>query len=425
MATEVWFRNPRLYIRECAELAVSRMAWDRGFAIKKHIDPLRWTEANYPASVDFRLLMVGDQGTAELRRGYTLQKPFALYPTWEYANESIDALEDLLERNTVPEQEHRVLVIRPPEARTRLGREFYALLSELQESYPHAILHVHGIESFRYAFGLGYRAADIDPYYSALHGSVQMPNGKECRLEDADQRWVRAIGYEPRELKVARNRCMFNIRSAEWAGRHYTEEFFFRAQRPPTIDTLTPPKLYEPESDPDWKPQRKANVGDRFICDLCSLQKNCKLFRVGAVCTLPGNQVGELAKLFNSRDSEKIVRGLGALLAKEADRVQGAIEREDKQVEAGGEYDPQVTAMMKVVFEHGVKLAKLVDPKLAGGTKVQVNVGAANAVANSTPQQMAAAVFAQLEEEGMKREDITAEVVAERLELMAGEPLDA
>ena len=138
---------------------------------------------------------------------------------------------------------------------------------------------------------------------------------------------------------------------------------------------------------------------------------------------MPESEPSELAKLMNSRDSDKIIQGLSALLGKEADRVQGAVEREEEAVKTGEGYDPQVTAMMKVVFDHGVKLAKLVDPKLAGGTKVQVNVGG-GLPAGTTPQQMAAAMIRQIEEEGTPREDITAEMVTERLQLMAGEPLD-
>jgi len=439
MATEVWFRNPLGYIRECAELLVTRLAWDRGYAIKNHLDPLAQADLNYPAGVNYRILMVGEQGTAEYRRG--AKNPVAVYPTWEYGHESLDALEDMMEYpagediatcsevgpvDEVPVfgQEHRVVVVRLPRANAVMGRKIYGILSELQEKYPKCILHVHGTHTFRHAFGLGFGAADVEPRFEASKGKVMLPNGTICVQEDADPRWVRAVGWEPHELRVPRNRCMFNMRSAEWAGLHYSDEFSFTAARPVRIDTTTAPKDFNPESGKNYLPRRPASVGDKLICDLCSLRDRCKLFRVGAVCTLPGNEVGELAKLFNSRDSDKIISGLGALLAKEADRVQGAIEREDKVVDSGGEYDPQVTGMMKVIFDHAVKLAKLVDPKLAGGTKVQVNVGAASAVAGSTPQQLAAAVFAQLESEGMKREDITEEVVRERLELLAGEPLD-
>jgi hypothetical protein len=437
--TEVWFRNPDNYIRELVEVGVGEIAWDRGLLVKKHIDPVKHAMLYFGDSIPYRVLMIGDQGTAELRRGDTLEKPTAVYPTWCYG-EDLTILEEMLDNpvgkdlvacndKSLPAderpvwgQEHRVVVSDLPSVTTGPGRQMLRVLKELQEDHPEAILHIHGLYGFRTAFGMGFGAADFEPRTAAQKGKVHLPSGKEEKYEQvqAHPHWVTVMGFKPVDLKVPRVRCMFNIKSAMWAGEHYDEIFNFKTKAAGTvIDTLS--------SDADHKtPVNNRSMtkngvvvrnGDKFHCNTCSLQNDCKHFRDGSVCTLPDAEPKELAAFFKTRDSDQIIDGLGILMQANARRLERTISQE----EMFGEISSEVTKMLGQVFDQGIKLAKLVDPNLRGGTKVQVNVGPGGhaSLSSSNPRQLIAQAVRELENQGIPREEITQDMITGLLQGMA------
>lgn len=215
---------------------------------------------------------------------------------------------------------------------------------------------------------------------------------------------------------------MYNMRSAQWAGEHYTENFNFRLHRIPDVDATSSTATFtHPTTTRSRFRPLRAGLGDQFLCDICSLKDDCKLFRVGGVCTIPGSETTELAGMFGSRDSDKIIDGLSAVLAKQADRAQRAVEREENKDEnPKGEIDPEVTRLLNAVFSNGVKMAKLLNPRLVGGgTTVQVGVAAggqaAVAVSGATPQALMAEVVRTLEEQGIPRDKITPELIERHL----------
>lgn len=443
MATEVWFRNPDRYIRECVELGINWLVWDRGYAIKRGVDPLRHADLYYGAGNPFRLLVTGDQGTAELGPGRDMANPVAVYPSWECGADSLDVLEEMLanpvgqderacadsslppDERPVFGQEHRVLVLRPPSANTGYGKHVYRLLHELQDDYPDAILHVHGLYSYRYAFGLGYGAVDIEPRTGAQKGKVTLPNGREMTYEKAaDQgQWVRVVGFKPEELSVPRNRCMFNMRTAQWAGEHYKENFRFRTTRNLNVDVDVPDASFLPHQTRIMTRPAVSGLGDRFLCDLCSLKDRCKYFRIGSVCTIPDSEPSELVKRFKSRDADEIIDGLGALLGKQSERLETML---DAERTSGGELFPEVTRVINSLFSNGVKLAKLLKPELNGGTRVAIAVGSGGSAVLSSgapTHQLVASVVAELEAKGVKREDITSDMIMKAI--MPADAVDA
>lgn len=431
MSTEVWFRNPHNYIRELVETGECHIVWDRGLLVKKRLDAVKHASLYFGQTFDYRVLLVGEQGTAELRRGDTLMSPSAVYPTWVYGEDAA-LLEEILQRppgedaracldTTVPpderpvwQQEHRVVIVEFPPANTGPGRRFMRYLKELQEEYPQSIIHAHGLYAWRPAFGMGLGAADIEPRAAAAKGKVHLPSGKEVPYEHAQHhaKWVTSLGFKPIDLTIPRVRCMYNIKSALWAGKHYDELYNFRINRdgsPP--DALTSDAAFKPKplANPNYVPAefRKAAEGDRYLCDVCSLQNNCKYFRSGAVCSVPGAEPTELARFFNSRNADLIIDGLGTLVAANTHRL----ERGLKYEEIDGDLSPEVSKMMGQVFDQGVKLAKLIDPSLAGGAKVQVNVNGAASVSTTNPRQLIASAVRELESRGINREDITPEMI--------------
>jgi hypothetical protein len=436
--TEVWFRNPDNYIRELVECGQHWIAWDRGLLVKKRIDAEKHAALYFGKAYPYRLLLVGDQGTAELTPDHGFANPKAVYPTWEYGEDAA-LLEEIIaqpvgedaaicsdmsvppDERPVLGQEHRVVVIGCPPSTSGPGRKFLRYLKELQEDYPDCIIHLHGMYAWRPCFGMGLRAADVEPRTSAQKGRVHLPSGREEKFESVVKhpQWVTALGFRPVDLAVPRNRCMYNIKSAVWAGENYEKLYNFpNRSSSKEVDHTSPTadfKVPETRSALIGSPEKKP--GDMFHCDTCSLQDKCRYFRDGAVCSVPGAEPTELARYFKTRDSGMIIDGLGTLLAAQTRRMERGLEYE----EIDGELSPEVTRMMTAIFDEGVKLAKLVDPSLRGNSGVNINVGAggAAAVGLSNPKQLIASAVRELEARGINRDDITPELIQGLLTGMA------
>lgn len=124
---------------------------------------------------------------------------------------------------------------------------------------------------------------------------------------------------------------------------------------------------------------------------------------------MPDAEPTELAKFFKTRDAETIMDGLGTLMAANTRRLERGMRAESMM----DELDPEVSKIMGQVFEQGVKLAKLVDPALRGGTKVQVNVGngGTSSVQVGNPRQLVAAAVRELRQRGFTEDQITPDVI--------------
>jgi len=430
VSTEVWFRNPHLYVRECEELGVQDIAWDRGFLMKFNIDPSRFMTLYYGRGKPWRNLLIGEQGATE----YTYlspQMPTAVYPVWTYGD-NLSFLEDALANpvgddpalcadpdtaiglRPVLGQEHRVVVTGLPSVNNGPVKKFLRVLAQLQQDHPEAIIHVHAMYSFQFMFGLGFGAVDVDPRTDAKKGKIILPMGKAMKYEQATQypQWVSLLGFRLHDLKIPRKRCMYNMKSALWAGAHYQEQIKFVSRGYVPVDpdaALVPP----PSNNRIMVRNVKPQPGDKFACDLCSLQTTCKYFRTGAVCVVPDSEPKELAQYFHTRDSDTIIEGLGTLLAAETRRLKRGMEMEEIE----GKLDPEVTKIIVKLFDQGVKLAKLVDPSLRANPTVNFKLTQNNAtIQAATPQQLMAAVVAELEARGVPRAAITPDMVQRILE---------
>lgn len=437
--TEVWFRNPHNYVRELAEVGVGRIAWDRGLCVKRRIDPLKHAEA-YFAGQQYRVLLVGEQGTAEYTQdsGTT---PVGVYPTFDAAEEQLELLEEMMQypigedadacndptlpadQRPVAGQEHRVVVINIPDVGRITGRAFVRKLKELQDDYPGCNLHIHGLYSWRVSFGMGFGSADVDPRTNAGKGKVTLPSGKEMIAEKTVSvpQWITMLGMKPVDLtREPRNRCIYNIKSALWAGEHYMENIAFASRGTSTsVDTESPKaRPIEVKSGSPFSGPVSPQPNDKINCDSCSLQNQCKYYRQGSVCSVPGSEPAELAKHFQTRDADLIIEGLGTILALQSRRLDRGVADENLY----GELDPEVTKIANQIFTNGSKLAKLVDPARFAGPSVQVNVGTggATAIQAATPNQIIGGIVRELEKRGVKREDITPVMVSNLLAEMGG-----
>jgi hypothetical protein len=161
---------------------------------------------------------------------------------------------------------------------------------------------------------------------------------------------------------------------------------------------------------------------DKFQCNTCILMNACTLFRENSVCTVKGSETVGLADAFGSRNVDVLIGGMSQLLKRNAERLEDAMAVEEAAADG---LDPEVTKLGKTVFDQATKLAKLIDPSLAGGPKVQVNVGVGSggsaqvAIAQSDPKQLMATVVAELEASGISRDEITSDLVKGVLKNMA------
>lgn len=435
--TETWFRNPHNYVRELAEIGPPyKIVWDRGILIKKRIDPVQHAKIYFGENADVDILVVGAQGTAHLDTEHGYDNPLGVYPTWEYG-ENFNILEEMVsspigedleacsmedlppDERSIFGQDHRVVVTNMPNATANVNRPFYRHLRELQEEYPDCKLTLHGSYSWRITLGFKFAAADWEPRTDAAKGRVMLPNGKQLAYARTSNQlqWIHLLGMEITDLKEPRNRCLYNIKSWNWAGEHFNENIKFKSQGKHEVDSDSPNKVIPTTKKSRSSFSLQPKTGDKVTCDTCSLAPTCKLYRVGAVCSLNDSETSSLANLFKSRDSGAIIDGLGAVLSAQTDRLQRGMESEEEF----GELDPEVTKIMNQVFSNGVKLAKLVDPALTKPL-VNINNGTASQVANSNPKELGAAVVRELERQGFKREDITPQMFERMLLQMTGGP---
>lgn len=436
---EVWFRNPQNYIRELVEVGSGNVVWDRGMLIKRRLDAYKHADAYFGSKKDWRLMLIGDQGTVELRHGRDLDNPVAVYPTWDATNEPLELLEEMMlyplgedagacndpsvsiDERPVFGQEHRVVINYLPKMTTGVGRRLLMKLKELQEDYPDCILHLHGAYSWRVMFGMGIRSADVDPRTNAGKGKVTLPNGREVFAERVVQtpQWATLLGMKPIELtREPRNRTIYNIKSAMWAGEFFMTNLAFQSTGKAPVD---PDAVNHKPATSSFghlsKPSLPVQPNDKIHCDTCSLANSCKYYRQGSVCSVPGSEPASLARHFGTRDPDTIIDGLAQLQALGARRLEQGVAQE----QSFGELDPEVTKIINQLFMQGEKLAKLVDPHRFKGPSVQVNVGGqVPGIQASTPNQVIGAIVRELESRGIPREKITPEMVSNLLEEMSG-----
>lgn len=405
MGTILWLRNPVGYSRLVEKIAMPRLAWSAIFLRQKKISVESFTEMHFPVGQPYDQLIIDIDQTIRVTPSSSVTRPYATYPSWTHG------LSETLLESYLREQHEMVTIIGiPPFVPPFI--EFFVWLAELQEEYPETAIHLSGGNHFRQLFGLGYGSVDYDPIPAAALGMVTLPCGYQPKQQSqwaAWAKWFRLIGYDFREINTKADKAEFNITSAHWAAEHYRSEVNFQIRAKRTQKQIAQLREEIPEQGTflgEWH-NKHAEEGDKILCDACSLAVHCKLYREGAVCTLPESPSRELARCFQSRDSDKILEGLGRIMAIEEERFEEgrSVEREKEDG-----LDPEVSKMLTTMFHQGVQLAKLRNPALLGN-RTQVNVGVAIGAHQATPAQLGAAAIAELEKAGWTRESITRDMV--------------
>lgn len=440
---DIYFRNPEPYVREIQESDARLLSWDYGDLVKRNIDPLKWAGVYLGNARPWRILVIAIEGALQYDETCTnLDKPSAVYPTWrwEYGfDQLIDYCENPVGENLflvhanisekkwrpVQGQPHRVVIYDTPEAHKHEGVQYLRQLMAIKARYPHVEFILHNTASYRVMFVGDFDGACFDPHMTAKLGSVILPSGRAVNQPDFPDYvpWLRLLGYSVRDLRETKfDRVMYNIESVRWANENYAKNINFRIAVANDIDTESEGGYYELQQETrSWlfNAQAKAGMqpGDGVVCGACSLATQCKYFREGAVCGVAKTGSSELADLFGTRDAGVIIDGLVELTKLQATRVTQDLEEE----RSTGERLPMTDTRIKNLMDSGIKVAKLIDPKLNGkGVEVNVGViGGAQMIAQQTPQELMASAVRTLESHGIPRDEITPDMIKGLLEGVA------
>ena len=454
---DLWLMQPQKYINIALEEGFRKFTFHVVPQWASSLEIFTWMRANTQMYGRVKFMMIDHGGATEYETFSTWDEPVAVYPTWD-PTDGWEMLDMLMASNVAddpsvtgahappqlrprPGQKHRVVVHRIPPAQD--GRaEFMLKMREYQLKYPDAELFISGCTRFNDLFGLGLKAVDYLPVEITATGASQsrivLPSGRQVAKDAiANPRyadWFNLIGVNQWDIVTKEDRILVCLLSARWAARNFdsVKPFVARKIRNGSNNTVFMPNEYMQVSDKDFilpatRRTVMRNLGirpdeyDRFTCDTCILHNACTLYREGSVCTVKGSDAVGLADAFGSRDARVIMDGLTQLAKRNAERLENAMAAE----EGSGELDPEVTKLTKTVFDQGVKLAKLRDPSLAGGAKVQVNVGVgaggqANVgISTTNPKELTSTIVAELEQAGIPRDEIDGAMIKGVLRNMA------
>jgi hypothetical protein len=416
MVTQVYFRNPKNYARELVASGATRSTWDEGFCTKYKIDPSKYLSMFYPENVEWEAIVIGWSGARVLDRDHNLSNPREVHHVWSVEGNIKAGISEFFARLRAENFTKILVVTDMPNVASDAGKKLLLDLAEHCDQNPEAKILLHGSYSFNAMFQYGFWGADMDPRVVASKGKIVLPNGKEIDTRKGNPvdylQWIHLMGFKVSELTEARDRCIFNIYSALWAGQFFETNFAFKSRKHKVDFDVSESEFTPAKSNRFKRVKHDFKDSDKLLCNTCTVQVSCKYFRLGAVCSVPGAEPAKLAEMFNTRNADLIIKGLGTVLATQANRAETAMADET----LSGDLSPEVTKILNSLFNNGVKLAKLVNPDLNGkGVQVgiQLNgVATASIAAASSASQLTSSIVAKLEERGIPREDITPGMIA-------------
>lgn len=442
---QTFFRNPDVYTEEIQLSGISHFSWDLGHVERKRIDVIKWANIFLKNTPHWKMLVVAMEGTAEYSSSSTsINKPDAVYPSWQF-EDGYELLEDYC-RNPVGKdliaiyandveprfqpvrnQPHRVLIYDPPDTRSHVGSSYLRNLIRIKRINPNVEFIIHNTGSFRLMFGSGFEYAIFDPCMSAKSGSLIAPSGEYIKYKEfyAKRNWIHLLGFVLDDVREElTSRILYNIESIFWAEQNFNKNLEFSLVATSGLDIDTVKGKYEYENlHESWLTQvtggARIRMGpeDGIVCDKCALSPKCKFYREGSVCSVAGTGSADLSKMFGTRDASVIIDGLLELTNIQAGRVKKDLAQED----ITGERVLETDKRLKDLFDAGVKVAKLIDPKLSGaGTTVNLGmIGGTAIIAQQTPQELMASAVRALEGSGFSRDQITPGMIQGILEGVA------
>lgn len=457
--TEVWFRNASMYMQQLAEVGCFNVVFDNGYILRRKIDPKALCYMHFGFDKNWRCIVVHPEYATMFESGNT--EPSAVWPVWSATTQPIEKLVRMMKnpwgedskrcanlqlathQRPVLGQRHIIVITDLPQLSHNSSKLFMSDLSDFQEEHPEVTFFIHGAYSYQILFGNSFKMVDMESRTYAAHGLIMTPCGGRPRdpQEWRDhQYWFEILGYTMRELKEdPKKRCMYNIKSAIFAGTYWKRLKRFAVDRSDTRSSWSTPQMeaHIKENSLVFTKRLVARPGDRILCDDCSLWMGCKYYREGAVCAVPESDMSQVAELFGTRDSTSIQKALTKLVQANTERIDRGmraeatpISRTDKNgnplESEEREVDPALSKLITDTFKMGDRLLQIVDPAMRPGKpSVNVSVGGGASRVEITQgggddQQMVAHVITMLEARGFTRDQITPDMVKMALQELAG-----
>jgi hypothetical protein len=449
--SQFWVLNPGMNIDTCFDLGVSRFVFtQRTYQFKRNmaIDPRKQIDF-YSRGRPWKAMLVEYDGRVSLvfdsKKGWN--RPVAVYPSWSYKNNTSDSLRRLCRAYPEPGQivgkfwgdseqyravqgQDKVILIRNPPKDRLQWQEMMGFVSNMRR-YHDVRFHFHGGKSMERTVGQSVDAFDHPVTISWVDGepTLLMPNGQIAETNrtviNKHDHWAKLIGESLAEFRRLKDRkekakfaYRFNLKSLIWAERNQEKLYAFQGRR------LDDNEVDYESSDADWAPvlrnyrPRLVDIGDKWLCDTCTVAHRCPYSRAGAICIVDGTEGQKLSEKFRSRKTTDIIDGISALLGANTERLEKALVTEQAIADETGQYrlSPQVTTLANAIFDRAIQMARLLDPSIAGQmANGRVNVGIVNAnagaVAQATPQEIMAGVANKLEQFGIPLAEATIEQV--------------
>lgn len=381
------------------------------------------------------------------------------WPNWNAPKYDLEDLQDLIlnpwvDRKVNPDapwyehpvhgQPHRVFVEALGSGATEFERNRRRRIAKIQRLFPEVELFIRA-KTFNipFMFGCGFSAGCLDPYRhrGLKKGCVYTPSGKEVHLERVEEfsDEIEYMGFDPYEVRYDQDvGLLYTMASVRYAAHHWddpTGPFYNVKGKFASTDFHNPDMYAEMPSYEVINNFRgeKAKDTDKILCDSCSLWRLCPAYRPEAVCGLPSSDSKKLSDMFKSRNADDVVEGLAAIVSKQAERVESKM---DEEKFSSGGHDKEIDKMLNNLFKNGTQLAKLRDPSLGRAPLVQINANSPQAlqagkVSTADPRALAATVIQEIEATGVRREDITEQMIEDHLNsyapkaLNGGDVLDA
>lgn len=444
-----WLTNPFSCLVDAVSEGFTRFVFQRERLRQRRLHPHTHVRRHFLGTQTNPTFMIVDRLGASVHDLFTrAEKPLAVYPVWSFTEDSA-RLRKLLAQpyyeiftgsrssasahTPVEGQDHKVVLIDFPNMQSNLGRQRVLDIANMIEDFQNVKVHASGLRAYSTAFHYNWDSFDYDPTFNTRGTRLILPNGVVLDSWDMSKRdqlveyrdWIHLLGFSVSDFPDHRKTILYNMRSLRWAVNHYEHGMAVKFRYSPSIEE-TALKYDEfghilADDKHFTSRRRRMKVGkmDKVLCDACTLKPACKIAREGAVCTVGGAFTVSLADMFGSRDVARVIDGLSAVVRKQADRVEKAVEGEDPD-----DPNPEVTRQLNSLFKNGVMLAKLLDPSLNGkGTTVNINNhNQVAAVGQANPQQMVAAAVRALEDQGIPRNEITPDMLRTLLAGMANVP---
>lgn len=436
---DLWWEDPFKYANHLRESGECQVYFTYTNLHRKKIDPRAFMRQHfhgmpwkcYVSAENFTYLIDYRCGENEHRGSW---------PNWQASDFNLRELQDLIETPwserevlpnvpwyevPIPTQQHRIFIRDLKTGNDELTKNRRRRMTKIQRMFPEVELFIKPAQfSMGLMFGAGFSAGCLDPYRERglRKGAIYLPSGKRVAIIStlAYRDKIEYFGFDPEEVKYDQDvGLLYTIASIRYAAHHWDDPTgpFSSKSRAFSQPDYQNPDMYA--GMPSYQVinnfrGEKAKDTDKILCDSCSLWRLCPAYRTEAVCGLPSSESKRLSELALSRNADDVVEMLASIVSKQAERVETKID-DEKFLESG--HDKDIDKMLNSLFKNGTQLAKLRDPSLGRAPLVQINAGAPQArqVAQADPRALAATVIEEIEASGVRREDITEQMIEDHL----------